>query len=76
MDWFCIKDKKPDKDITAYVTNIKAGVNCYVALYNKDCDYFILYNPSIYEKPAIEVTHWMELPDLEYSIKDIQRWHE
>ena len=61
-EWISVKEGKPEQDGLVYVTNTKAGVHCYMALYYKGHDFFQEYNPQQYQNPPIEVTHWVYLP--------------
>ncbi len=63
MKWNDIKTSKPENDCVVYVTNVRRGTHCYIALYDKYYDYFTLFDPEIRHHPAIEITHWFILPN-------------
>lgn len=63
--WYDIREEKPTHDQLCYVTCTKRGSYCFVALYNATYDYFTQwpYRSCCGSEPAIEVTHWMYLPE-------------
>lgn len=56
------RETPPEYNALCYVTNIRAGIDCYTAIYCKFRDYFYLYNPNLREHPPIDVTHYIILP--------------
>lgn len=62
-EWISVsKHGKPKKECMTYVTNSRANCDCFLAIYNLCQDTFVLYDPTIYHHPAIEVTHYVILP--------------
>ena len=61
--WYRYPDFKPEQSGMCYVTNVRAGVHCYMALYDAQCDYFREYDAGRYNKAPIDVTHFVLLPD-------------
>ncbi len=61
--WYRYPEHKPPTSRMCYVTNVRAGVHCYVALYDHQLDYFREYDPGRYNKAPIDVTHFLVLPD-------------
>lgn len=66
MNWISVKDRLPGKHrITeVMVVNIKHGMNIFKAMYHHDLDVFVLHHPSIRESIVLDVTHWIEIPEL------------
>lgn len=62
MEWISVIKEKPKHDQICYVVNVKASLGCFLAIYHHNWDYFQLYEPTLYNHPAIEVTHWIPLP--------------
>ncbi len=62
-DWKSIKqDGKPVIHCMCYVCNIRSGSHCFVAIYDPHCDIFTEYDPHVYFHPALDVTHYVQLP--------------
>jgi len=64
MDWINVKDRLPKEDTDVWVVNIKYGVAILRAIYNKYYDVFVLYNPKDIETITLDITHWIEIPEL------------
>jgi hypothetical protein len=62
MEWKKYPKEKPKTDLMCYVTNRRAGVHCYIAIYQAHYDVFMEYNPGKFHNPPIDVTHWAALP--------------
>lgn len=63
MQWKKYPEEKPDINVTCYVTNKKRGYYAWLGFYNQSYDYFASTDPR-YEGFPIEVTHFIELPEL------------
>lgn len=61
-EWISVSDRKPDNDLLVYVTNERGGSYCFIAIYQKKDDIFRQYEPSRYNTPCVDVTHWYPLP--------------
>ena len=63
LPWIEYPRHKPKEDCMCYVTNVKAGIDCFGALYCERWDIFREYDPSQYNHRAVEVTHYVVLPN-------------
>jgi hypothetical protein len=52
----------PTEDCVCYVTNIRSGMACYMAIYRKNNDYFWKYDPTCLDNPPLDITHYLVLP--------------
>lgn len=68
MEWISVKDKKPDKMITAIVFNSRGYMYNVMALYYPGSDIWILFDPNYRQTLTLDVTHYMEIP----AIPDIK----
>ena len=62
MTWNEYPTVKPESDLVAYVTNIRANNGCYIATYDKARDVFLVATLAGYNSMPINVTHWIDLP--------------
>lgn len=64
MEWTEYSKKKPENSRLCYVTNTKKGPYCFIAIYYSENDTFEEYatDRSYPQRPALEITHWVELP--------------
>lgn len=61
-NWIDVKIKKPDTDQLCYVFDSNWSMNALIAIYHKDYDVFVAYDPGRYTHPSLSVTHWVPLP--------------
>lgn len=63
IEWKTIKkDGKPQEPCMCWINNIRAGTECHIAIYDPIRDIFKEYNPQSYSHPALEVTHYVQIP--------------
>lgn len=62
MEWNDVKSTKPEHDQLCYVQDAEWSTKCWIAIYHKDHDKFVLYDPKSYDQFSLYVTHWVALP--------------
>ena len=63
MDWKKTEEGKPEVNCACYVCNVKFSHYGYLAYYFKEKDYF----QCVSNKMPMEVTHYVQLPDMDPS---------
>ncbi len=61
-EWISVEDRKPETDQLCYVYNERWSVCGFIAMYHLRYDSFVLQNMTMYDIPALDVTHWVPLP--------------
>lgn len=64
MEWIRVKDRLPENDAVVIVCNEKGYMSYTRALYNKSSNSFHLYDPNYRDSLLLEVSHWIQLPEL------------
>lgn len=62
IDWISVSDKFPDSDCMAYVCNSRCSRDCFLVIFDSYRKVWRQYDPKLYNHPALEVTHYIELP--------------
>jgi len=66
MKWNSVTNKLPEYCMEVLCVNMEYGMETFKAVYHPTPNVFILYNPNMRETIALDVTHWIEIPELPY----------
>jgi len=69
--WISVKEKLPNERGLFLVANERES-QVYLALWSWVTQTFHQHEPSIYTKPPIDVTHWIQLPPSPFYDKKIK----
>lgn len=64
MTWTNVKDKLPQQETNVLVINLKGWMGTTRAIYYPHYNTFVHYDPQMHEKLTLDVTHWMQIPEL------------
>ncbi len=63
MEWTLFKENKPKRITIAVVCNVKGWMTHILAIYYPEDDVWVLLDPKYRQDVALEVTHYIEIPD-------------